>query len=443
MFYRVVYQLYVLCETSFFTKMASRVQVIAAIALLPDDEEENENNQERTQWIRPWLSKRQTEGAFHTLFQQLKKEDPEGFRNYVRLDILSFETLVEMLKPSLLKKDTVMRECIKPEEMCCLALRYFASGKSFRSLEYQFRISKKAISYIVEAVATAIIKVLGEVYLKTPNTADEWLVISEKFRERWNFPNGLGGVDGKHIVIEQPKNSGSHYRNYKGTDSIILLAMVGPEYEFLFADVGMNGRNSDGGNWSNSPLKSSLEKNTLNIPSAKPLPGRDQPIPYVCTGDDAFPLSAYMMKPYPQKQLTLEKRVFNYRLSRMRRISENAFGILANRWRVFRKPFLISPEKVKTITLALITLHNWLRKESSLGKVYIPPTLIDHENPETGEVIQGSWRNEQPLESWKSLSIDKKNNSTIEAKRIRKEFTEYFSNEGCISWQWRSARIDI
>ena len=126
--------------------------------------------------------------------------------------------------------------------MFSVPLRYFASGEFFRSLEYQFRISRKAISYIVEQVAASIIKFLGETYLKTPNSTDEWVKISGKFKERWNFPNGLGGVDGKHIVLQQPKSSGLHYRNYKGTDSIILLAMAGPEYEFLFADVGMKGR---------------------------------------------------------------------------------------------------------------------------------------------------------------------------------------------------------
>ena len=79
-----------------------------------------------------------------------------------------------------------MRECIKPEEMCCLALRYFASGESFRSLEHQFRISRKAISYIVEQVAAAIIKILGETYLKTPNTTDEWVKTSQKLEfSKW------------------------------------------------------------------------------------------------------------------------------------------------------------------------------------------------------------------------------------------------------------------
>ena len=111
-----------------------------------------------------------------------------------------------------------------------------------------------------------------------------------------------------------------------------------------------------------NPLKIALETNSINLPEPTPLPGRTKKVPYVCTGDDAFPLSHYMMKPYLQKHLTVEKRVFNYRLSRMRRISENGFGILANCWLVFRRPFSLEPEKVKVITLAAITIHNWLRK---------------------------------------------------------------------------------
>ena len=55
----------------------------------------------------------------------------------------------------------------------------------------------------------------------------------------------------------------------------------------------------------------------------------------------------------------------------MRRISENGFGILANKWRVFCRPFSLEPEKVKIVTLAAITLHNWLRSESKIGKIDI------------------------------------------------------------------------
>ena len=226
--------------------------------LLDEEEQERKNKRPSFIWTRSWLLHRRNDGAFHKIFKELKEEDSDGFKGYVRMHVDHFDELVHLLSPLLLKKDTNMRECIKPEEMCCVTLRYLASGESFRSLEYQFRISKKAISYIVQDVSLAIIKTLGKEYLKTPNTTEEWINIAEKFYYRWNFPNGVGGVDGKHIVLQQPKNSGSHYRTYKGSDSIILMGMIGPEYEFLFVDVGMNGRNSDGGNWSQSPLKSAL-----------------------------------------------------------------------------------------------------------------------------------------------------------------------------------------
>lgn len=57
--------------------------------------------------------------------------------------------------------------------------------------------------------------------------------ISKKFMQRWNFPNMIGAVVGKHIVIQQPKNSEWRHKNYEGTYSIILLGMISPEYEFF------------------------------------------------------------------------------------------------------------------------------------------------------------------------------------------------------------------
>ena len=102
------------------------------------------------------------------------------------------------------------------------------------------------------------------------------------------------------------------------------------------------------------------------------------------------------MKTYPQKGLATEKRVFNYRLSRMWRISENGFGILANRWRVVRRTFPLEPEKIKVIALATITLHNWLRKDYSYGKVHIPSELVDNEDITTGEITEGAWRKDPP-----------------------------------------------
>ena len=124
--------------------------------------------------------------------------------------------------------------------------------------------------------------------LKFPNTVEEWFLISEKYSQRWTFPNMIGAVDGKHDILQQPCNSASHYRNHKGTDSIIFMAVVGPEYQFLFADVGMSGRNSDGGNWLQSPMRKALGKNTLSLSKPKSLHENRKETPFVCVGDDAF-----------------------------------------------------------------------------------------------------------------------------------------------------------
>ena len=161
-------------------------------------------------------------------------------------------------------------------------------------------------------------------------------------------------MDGKHVLLKPPPHSGSFYFNYKHSFSIVLLAVVDANYKFLYVDIGCNGRVSDGGVFKNSALFTALENNTLNIPSSKPIPGQQQPIPYMIIADDAFPLKQYIQKPYSQVGLTIEKRIFNYRLSRARRIVENA------RFRVFMTPIGLAPEKVEVIVLACCSLQNVL-----------------------------------------------------------------------------------
>ena len=134
-----------------------------------------------------------------------------------------------------------MREAIPPAERVALTLRFLATGESFHSLLFQFRISRQAISYIVEELCDVIAQVIGERFMQVPSSREDWLLISRLFNKRWNFPNCLGAIDGKHIVMGQPADSESHYWNYKGSDSIVLLAVVGPNYEFLYVDVGVNG----------------------------------------------------------------------------------------------------------------------------------------------------------------------------------------------------------
>lgn len=68
------------------------------------------------------------------------------------------------------------------------------------------------------------------------------------------------------------------------------------------------------------------------------MPGRNLPVPFTIVADDAFLMKEYIMKPYGRSDLyDINKRVYNYRLSRARRTVENAFEILASRFRIFQK----------------------------------------------------------------------------------------------------------
>lgn len=159
--------------------------------------------------------------------------------------------------------------------------------------------------------------------------------------------------------------------------------------------------------------------------------------------DDAFALKPFLMKPYPQKNLDLARRVYNYRHSRARRISENVFGILANRWRILKSPIALVPEKVQSVAMAMITLHNWLRSGPSCHD-YMPPGLVEQEDTESGCILPGSWRSDGNMASLFPLSPQiAVNNSTEYAKWTREEFKEYFCQEGAYpgsegyAWKYR------
>ena len=156
----------------------------------------------------------------------------------------------------------------------------------------------------------------------------------------------------------------------------------------MYVDIGCNGRISDGGVFKNSTLYAALESNSLNVPPAKAIPGECCALPYMIVA----PLKEYIQKPYSQVGLTTEKRIFKYRLSRARHIVENAFGILANRFRVFMTPIALAPENVETIVIACCSLHNFLRTRRGSRMVYTSQGSLDSEDPESHVVLPGKWR---------------------------------------------------
>lgn len=267
-----------------------------------------------------------------------------------------------------------------------------------------------------------------------PNTENEWMEEARLFNDLWNFPNCIGALDGKHVVMQAPSHSGSLYYNYKGTNSIVLLALANANYKFTYIDVGCNGRISDGGVFNRCSLANSIESDALNLPNSTPLPNRDEPVPYVIVADDAFALKPYLLKPYPFRNLIASQRVFNYRLSRARRIVENVFGILAARFRVLGKPIALHPDNTKKVTLAICALHNFIMSRNRSRALYAPHGTFDTENAD-GTVIEGAWRRNTLNGNFIPLQRVPVN-YTEEAKAVREEFENYFVTDGEVAWQY-------
>ncbi|CAH1957903.1 unnamed protein product [Acanthoscelides obtectus] len=259
-----------------------------------------------------------------------------------------------------------------------------------------------------------------------PKTSEEWQEIAYNIETRWNFPNCGGSIDGKHLRIVKPANSGSYFFNYKDYHSIVLMALVNADYEFIYVNVGCNGRVSDGGVLEYTKFYDKLIEKKLNLPSNDVTKHN---LNFVFVADDAFALHENILKPFPGNNLTKEESIFNYRLSRVRRTVENAFGILANRFRVFHTPINMQPDKIDKIVLAACALHNFLRRSKTS---YITRNDVDTEIIDTGDIIRGDWRAERPLDN---LQPGYGRNASREAKENRVNYKNFFNTVGKVSWQ--------
>ncbi|KAG1934126.1 protein ALP1-like [Pimephales promelas] len=391
--------------------------------------EKRKKRKKTRQWTRSWIAGREQYGL-SILQRELEDSDRKGFRELLRMDVEDFSYLLGKVRPFIQRRDTKLRRAISARMRLSLTLRFLATGETFRSLSFQYRIGRSTISEIVMETCQALYEVLKDDHLKTPTTEAEWREVAMGFENKWQFPNCLGAIDGKHIYIQPPANSGSTYHNYKSRFSVVLMAVVDADYRFIYANVGVQGRVSDGGIFGQSDLRAAMDRDLLNVPPPEPLPGSNISLPYAFIGDEAFPLRIDLMKPYPFRNLDHGQRIFNYRLSRARRTVENAFGILANRLRVFLSNIALEPEKVTTVTLAALCVHNFLRKKAS--DVYLPSAFADVED-DNHNIVPGAWRRDGELPS---VAASSARNATTAAKNQRDNLKAYFlSPAGSVSWQ--------
>jgi len=393
---------------------------------------------------RPWkriiFEERAQKGEYHTLVRETMLFDHEYFFMMFRMTPAKFEDLLAKVGPSLIR-DNRRGDAISSSERLCVTLRYLVTGDSFVTISGSYRMSATTVGRIVKDTSKVIWDVLcAEGFLKVPQMSTEWLSIAKDFEKKWHFNNCIGAIDGKHVSIQCPPRGGSLYFNYKKIHSLVLLAVVNAKYEFTMVDIGDYGRMSDGSVFASSNLGHAIGHQLLDFPAPRIFPGTSIQFPYVFVGDDAFPVRTSLLKPYPRGLINEREKIFNYRLSRARRIVENVFGIVTSRFRVFRRSIIAREETAVEVIKAIVALHNYLMHDRAGASQsgYCPNDFIDQELQ--GQVMPGHWRNEAH-DGLHEVSNLGSNNYTREARQARNSYRDFFcSDAGKVPWQWDLVR---
>ena len=322
------------------------------------------------------------------------------------------------------------RRPLEPGLKIAITLRYLATKDSFQSMKFNWRTAHNTTGKFIPKVCDTIVEEYAPEVFCTPTTTDGWEEIAKGFHDKWNFPHVCGAIDGKHVAIRKPKDSGSIYYNYKGFFSIVILVLCDANYKAIWAHVGSPGSESDCGIYNDSPMFQGIQDETIKLPPPEPLPNDTEDTPYFFIGDDAFPLRQHMLKPFSARYLENEQLVFNYRLSRARRVVENLFGILGARFRCLLHTLEVTPEKAVSITKACLTLHNIFRDRYGVNNI-----SVDEED-ENNEVIPGQWRTDTVMHEVEAQLRATRANAAGQA--LHTTLQHYVNSDaGSVPWQLR------
>ena len=173
-----------------------------------------------------------------------------------------------------------------------------------------------------------------------------------------------------------------------------------------------------------------MEDKSIGFPPPEVLPHDvHDKVPFFLVGDDAFALQHYMMKPFSRRGMDMDERIFNYHLSRCRRISENAFGIMANRWQITLNIMAHEPKTCRMLVTVCIILHNYIR----VNFPHLQNHVADAEDA-NHNIIPGEWRRGRNMTDMDRVVAP--NSGSKRAKKQRLLLKHYLSSPaGSVPWQ--------
>lgn len=307
-----------------------------------------------------------------------------------------------------------------------IAIYYWAQGGTYLTTAIKFKVSQSTVQHYVDEVGRAVNDRL-KAYLAWPNKHLQ-REDAGRFEEWCGFPGVVGAIDGCHIILNCPGGEGkANYYNYKGSFSMLLMAVCDFDLRFINVSHGYTGRYNDISAVKHSSLYKHFEvKYTHGIhDNHKMIPGG------VILGDAAFPSKPWLMIPYKyMDRLSVtsteydQKSVYNFRHSSGRMVIEQAFGLLKGKWGILsNNRYHRRMDEFQNTLNACILLHNFLLTHQSKHYLGTPQQL---------EMWAEEYRNkeEEMKQRYAGLATDTWVDTTYYtyAERKRKEISDLIYN---------------
>ena len=153
--------------------------------------------------FRPWLTwaEHVEDGQYTRLMPRLQLDDPMAYQKFIRMPPELFQELEQRITAELQRDRTWMRDPLRQGVKLAVTLRLLATGDSYTTLQYAFRVASSTINKFVPEVGDAIIRAYWDQVMRCPTLPEDWLQVKSVFRWRWNIPQALGALDGKHIPL--------------------------------------------------------------------------------------------------------------------------------------------------------------------------------------------------------------------------------------------------
>nr|XP_040056249.1 protein ANTAGONIST OF LIKE HETEROCHROMATIN PROTEIN 1 [Gasterosteus aculeatus aculeatus] len=333
---------------------------------------------------RPWSTTASTDWWERVVMTEFQ---PSDWLDRFRMSRETFFHLCDELRPRLTRQDTSFRLALPVEKRVAVALWRLASNIEYRTISGLFGVGKSTVCRCVRDMCHAIVALLTATYLRPPGE-QELDDSAQLFLSKWGFPHCVAAVATLHTAIITPSNNASDYANPAGWLSVLSQVAVSGRGIFWDVCASFPGGTDPADIFQNSSLWATAADGGLSPDSQTTFMGK--PLRYVLLGEACYPLQSWLMKAYPEEKdrrgshaaLTEPQRLFNRRLSRALRASEEALLRLRARWQCLSKRNDCGLDVVPTMVLACCILHNVCESHGDAFEAKWQAEVAEAESPQ-------------------------------------------------------------